>query len=125
MSENFLKNIEFEKVLKLKDIVDYSKGIISSKTIVQRTDLSITIFAFDKGEGIDTHSASGDAFVYVIEGMVGITIGDDKIRIVKEGETIVMPANIPHALEAIEKFKMLLIVVKPQISSKLEFVELS
>lgn len=114
MKEKFLKNIPFEEVLKLKNLVDYSEGRVSSKTLVQRNDLSITLFAFDKGEGLSTHSAPGDAMVYITEGSVKVTIGEDTKVVVSEGETAVMPANIPHALEAIEKFKMMLIVVKPQ-----------
>ncbi|WIF95711.1 cupin domain-containing protein [Caminicella sporogenes] len=114
MQKKFLKNIPFEKVLELKNLVDYAERRVSSKTLVQRGDLSITLFAFDKGEGLSTHSAPGDAMVYVIEGSVRITIGQDTKVVLKEGQTVVMPANIPHALESIEKFKMMLIVVKPQ-----------
>ncbi|WP_347488664.1 cupin domain-containing protein [Desulfoscipio sp. XC116] len=116
MKDKFIKNIPFAEVLKLKELVDYSEGRVISKTLVQRDDLTITLFAFDKEEGLSTHSASGDAMVYITEGSVRVTIGmDTEVEVVlKEGETAVMPANIPHALEAVEKFKMLLIVVKPQ-----------
>ncbi|WP_026895699.1 cupin domain-containing protein [Clostridiisalibacter paucivorans] len=114
MQEKFLKNIPFEEVLELKSLINYAEGRVSSKTLVQRNDLSITLFAFDKGEGLSTHSAPGDAMVYVIEGSVKVTIGHDTEVVLKEGQIAVMPANIPHALESIEKYKMLLIVVKPQ-----------
>ena len=114
MQEKFLKNIPFEEVLELKKLVDYAEGRVSSKTLVQRDDLSITLFAFDEGEGLSTHSAPGDAMVYIMEGSVKITIGKDTEVILNEGQTAVMPANVPHALEAIEKYKMILIVVKPQ-----------
>jgi quercetin dioxygenase-like cupin family protein len=117
MNEKFIKNILFEEVLILKDLVDYSEGRVSSKTLVQRKDLSISLFAFDKGEGLSTHSAPGDAMAYVTEGSVKVNIGDDIEVVISEGETAVMPANIPHALYAIEKFKMMLIVVKPQNSN--------
>jgi len=114
MQKKYLKNIPFEEVLKLKNLVDYSKGRVSSKTLVQRPDLSITLFAFDSKEGLSTHSAPGDAMAYIIEGSVKVAIGEDIKVILKEGETAVMPANIPHSLDALEKFKMLLIVVKPE-----------
>ncbi|MCT4618306.1 MAG: cupin domain-containing protein [Marinisporobacter sp.] len=118
MQEKYLKNIPFEEVLELKNLVNYAEGRVSSKTLVQRNDLSITLFAFDQGEGLSTHSAPGDAMVYVMEGSVNVTIGEDTKVVLKEGQTAVMPANIPHALESIEKFKMLLTVVKPQKENK-------
>jgi quercetin dioxygenase-like cupin family protein len=114
MEEKYLKNIPFNEVLVLKDLVNYSEGRVSSKTLVQRNDLSISLFAFDKGEGLSTHSAPGDAMVYVLEGSVHVTIGEDTNVVLKEGQTAVMPANVPHALKSTEKFKMLLTVVKPQ-----------
>lgn len=118
MSDKFIKNIPFEEVLELKDLVDYAEGRVSSKTLVQRDDLSITVFAFDKGEGLSTHSAPGDAMAYILEGSVDISIGEDTEVVLKKGQTAVMPANIPHALDSIDKFKMLLIVVKPQKKNK-------
>ena len=112
MNGKFFKNIEFAKVLALKEDVKYAEGQVVSKTLVQTQNVGITLFSFDKGEEISSHSAPGDALVYVSEGEVTITIGDNKPVIVTEGNFIVMPANIPHALEATEKFKMMLIVVK-------------
>lgn len=114
MQEKFIKNIPFEEVVELKGLVEYAQGRVSSKTLVQRDDLSISLFAFDKGEGLSTHSAPGDAMVYILEGSVKVNIGDDIEVVLKQGETAVMPANVPHALEAVEKFKMYLTVVKPQ-----------
>ncbi len=114
MSEKFLKNIPFEEVVKLSELVEYKDGRVSSKTLIQRNDLSISMFAFDKGEGLSTHSAPGDAMVYVLEGRVKVTIGDDVVVTMEAGDTAVMPANVPHGLEALEKYKMMLIVVKPQ-----------
>lgn len=70
----------------------------------------ILFFAFDKGEEISTHTAPGDALVYVLDGETEITIGEEKYT-VKKGESIVMPANVPHALMAKERFKMMLIVI--------------
>lgn len=111
MDKKFIKNIEFATALTLSDLVQYQPGQVISLTLVQNPTTSITVFAFAQGEGVSTHSAPGDAMVYIIDGQAEITIGTDK-HLVKAGQTIVMPANIPHGLEAIEAFKMLLIVIK-------------
>lgn len=103
------KNIEKQKVLKLKEQVDYQKGQVVSKTLVQNELVSITIFSFDKGEEISTHAAGGDALVTVLEGTGKFTIGGE-VFILNEGESIIMPKNIPHAVFGEEKFKMLLVV---------------
>lgn len=112
MNGKFFKNIEFAKKLALKEEVNYAKGQVVSKTLVQTDNVSITLFSFDQGEEISAHSAPGDALVYVTEGEVTITIGDNEPEVVTEGNFIVMPADVSHALEATEKFKMMLIVVK-------------
>lgn len=111
MNAKFFKNIEVAKSLALKDEVLYVDKQVVSKTLTQTSNVSITLFAFDKGEEISTHSAPGDALVYVTEGQVSITIGDNEPAIVKQGEMILMPANIAHGLEATEKFKMMLVIV--------------
>jgi quercetin dioxygenase-like cupin family protein len=109
---NGIKNMEFSKVLDLKSLVEYQIGQVVSRTLSQNKAVSLTLFAFDKGEEISSHASRGDALVYVLDGQAEITIGDDKF-VVTAGETIVMPANIPHALFAKERFKMLLAVVFP------------
>lgn len=106
------KNIEVEKVLKLKDQVKAEPGQIVSKTLVQNPHVSITLFAFSKGEEISTHESTGDALVTVLEGEGRITI-DGKDYKVKKNESILMPANVPHAVNADEDFKMILTVVFP------------
>ena len=111
MNGKFFKNIEVAKALVLKEEVLYVEKQVVSKTLTQTSNSSITLFAFDKGEEISTHSAPGDALVYVTEGQVIITIGDNKPVKVSEGEVILMPANTPHGLEANERFKMMLIIV--------------
>ena len=111
MNAKFFKNIEVAKALALKDEVLYVEKQVVSKTLTQTSNVSITLFAFDKGEEISTHSAPGDALVYVTEGQVTITIGDNEPVNVKQGEMILMPANIAHGLEATEKFKMMLVIV--------------
>ncbi len=103
------KNIEKHIKLNLKDQVEYQSGQVVSKTLVQNPDVSMTLFAFDKGEEISTHAASGDAMVTVLDGVGRFTVGD-KVFTLSEGETIIMPKDIPHAVFGEEKFKMLLTV---------------
>jgi len=124
MSVELFKNIEFEKVLKLKELVAYSEGRVSSKTLAQKEEVSVTLLSFDKGEGLSTHSAPGDAMIIILEGSVRVAIGENPKVVLNEGDTTVMPANIPHALEALEKFKMMLIVVKPNEQELQELEEL-
>ncbi len=110
---SILKNIEFAQVLSLKDSVEYAAGQVVSKTLVQNNGVGITLFAFAKGEGISTHESKGDALVYALDGTGKITI-DGKDYILKEGQTIVMPAGHPHAVYGEEDFKMLLVVSFPE-----------
>lgn len=108
--EELIKNIEKEKVLVLKDLLDYSNGDVISKTIAQNDKISITLFSFTKGEGLSSHSASGDALINVLEGEVKVTI-NNKDYIVKENEVIIIPKNAPHALTALTNFKMLITII--------------
>lgn len=103
------KNIEKQKILKLKEQVEYQKGRVLSKTLVQNNTVSVTIFSFDKDEEISTHAAGGDALVTLLEGTGKFTIGGVEY-ILNEGESIIMPKDIPHAVYGKEKFKMLLVV---------------
>lgn len=107
-----IKNIEHEKVLSLLNEVSVQKGQVVSKTLAQNSAVSITLFAFDKDEEISSHGSSGDAMVTVLEGTGLFTVGG-KEHIVKAGETLIMSANIKHAVYAKEAFKMLLVVVFP------------
>ncbi|PKM51201.1 MAG: cupin domain-containing protein [Firmicutes bacterium HGW-Firmicutes-7] len=110
MNNQLIKNIEFAKVLEMEHLVTYNEGQVVSKTLAQSKAISITLFAFDQNEEIGEHVTSGDAMVYVLDGMTEITIGG-KLFNVKKGDTIVMPAGIPHSLFAKERFKMLLTIV--------------
>ena len=103
------KNIAKKEKLELKSLVDYQDGQVVSKTLVQNDYVSVTIFSFDKGEEISTHASGGDAMVTVLEGTGRFTIGGD-VFIINEGETIVMPKDVPHAVFGEEKFKMELVV---------------
>ena len=103
------KNIAKKEKLELKSLVDYQEGQVVSKTLVQNDYVSVTIFSFDKGEEISTHASGGDAMVTVLEETGRFTIGGD-VFILNEGETIVMPKDVPHAVFGEEKFKMELVV---------------
>ena len=105
-----MKNITKEEVLTLKEQVAYQDGQVVSNTLAQNNAVSVTIFSFDKGEEISAHKSGGDAFVTCLDGVGKITI-DGKEYILKEGESIVMPAGHPHAVFGQERFKMLLVVV--------------
>jgi quercetin dioxygenase-like cupin family protein len=111
--QKFIKNIDFEMVHTLADLVNYQVGQVVSKTLTQNSSVSLTMFAFDKDEEISFHDSSGDAMVIVLDGQGEVTIGSNKY-IVNKGETIIMPAKIPHAVYAKEQFKMMLLVVFPQ-----------
>ena len=102
---------EFAKtIINLKNAIDYQENSIVSKVFITKDQTSITLFAFDEGQAIDTHSAPVDAIVQVIEGSVEIKISGQQYDL-KEGDIILMPKGEPHALKAISKFKMLLFKV--------------
>ena len=109
--DTLIKNLEHSVPMNLADQVSYEDGKVVSLTLAQKTGVGMTLFAFDAGEGISTHAAPGDAMAYVLEGNAEITI-DGKVNAVSAGGAIVMPSGIPHAVKAISRFKMLLVVVK-------------
>ena len=112
MGEHFLKNIENSQVLTLGELVVYQPGQVVSRTLAQNKAVNLTVFAFDKGEEISSHASHGDAMVTILEGSAKITVGDE-IFSLSDGQTIVMPAGVPHAVAAESKFKMFLTVVFP------------
>ena len=97
--------------LKLKDLIDYSNGSVVSKTLIEKKTGTVTLFAFDKDQGLSEHTAPFDAIVTILDGVGEITI-DGKVNNVELGESIIMPANKPHSLKAKSKFKMLLIMIR-------------
>jgi quercetin dioxygenase-like cupin family protein len=109
-----IKNIPFSEGHTLASLAEYAEGQVISRTFAQNSALSLTLFAFDAGEEIGTHSSPGDAMVQVLDGEASITI-DGKTLVAKAGEVVVMPANIPHSVKAEKRFKMLLTVVKPPL----------
>jgi quercetin dioxygenase-like cupin family protein len=110
--ESIIRHLPPESVLTLADQVHYLPGQIVSKTLAQNPAVSLTLFAFAAGEEISTHESSGDALVTALDGRGEITIAGQSY-ILKAGESILMPAKIPHAVMALEPFKMLLTVIFP------------
>lgn len=102
------ENIE---VNKLTELVGYQNGGIVSKQIIKKPNGNLTLFGFDKGESLTEHTSPYEAIVNIVEGEMEITIGGEPYT-VKTGDMIIMPANVPHALTAKEKTKMLLIMIK-------------
>ena len=106
-----IKNISFSEPHVIAELVNYEKGQVVSRTFAQNDALSLTLFAFDQGEGLSTHAAPGDAMVHVLDGEVLLNIGGKDV-IANAGEVVVMPADVPHSVNATKPFKMLLTVVK-------------
>lgn len=105
-----MKNLPKGEVLCLGDLVAYQEGQVVSRTLAQNPHVSLTLFAFEKGEEISTHSSGGDAMFTVLEGTGRFTVGSE-VHILRQGESLVMPAGIPHAVYGASRFKMLLTVV--------------
>ena len=98
-------------VLRLASLIEYSEGGVISKQLIKSPAGNITLFSFDQGEGLSEHRAPFDALVQILEGTADITV-NGTLFTVKAGESIVFPANAPHALTAVEKFKMLMKMIK-------------
>lgn len=103
--------IETSSVFITSESIDYAAAAVVSKTIIKKPSGNVTLFAFDQGEGLSEHTAPFDALVQVLEGVVEVTLGG-KSHALRGGDSIIMPATIPHALKAIEKFKMMLTMIK-------------
>lgn len=99
------------EIFRVNDLAKYQDGSIVSKTLIDKETGTVTAFAFDKGQGLSEHTAPFDAMVQIIDGEAEIMI-EGKKYIVKAGEMIIMPANKPHALDANEKFKMILTLIR-------------
>ncbi len=95
----------------LADLVDYQKGSVVSRMLLNKKSGTVTLFAFDKGQGLSEHTTPFDALVYILDGEAVITISGKPLT-VKEGDIVVMPANEPHALQATKKFKMMLTMIR-------------
>ncbi len=110
-----IKNIPFSQPVDLSQLVEYKEGSVISRTLSAKPHVNITLFAFDAGEEISAHTSPGDAMVQVLDGDAIVTIDGEKID-VSTGQIVVMPANVPHAVSASSRFKMLLTVVKQPVS---------
>jgi len=100
-----------EKTERLREMVGYQQDSIVSRVIVDKKTGTITLFAFDEKQSLSEHTAPFDAMVYLVEGEAEITIDKGKF-VLREGDMIVMPANVPHAVKATKRFKMLLVMIK-------------
>ena len=110
MKENNKTDI-LAKAMNLVEMLSYQQGAVVSRTLIKKDNGTVTVFAFDKGEGLSEHTAPYDAMVYILDGEAEIRISG-KSNSVKSGEMIIMPANEPHSLKAITNFKMLLVMIK-------------
>ena len=106
-----IKNIAFSEPHNLSEMVTYEEGRVVSRTFAQNSSLSLTLFSFDEGEGLSTHTAPGDAMVQILDGEAVVNIGGKEMTVSK-GQVVVMPADIPHSVTAVKRFKMLLTLVK-------------
>ena len=101
----------FAQPMRLVDLINYQEGSVVSRTIIDKEKGTVTLFAFDEGQGLSEHTAPFDALVYTLDGEAEVIISGEK-SLLKNGEMVMMPANQPHALNAIKKFKMLLIMIR-------------
>ncbi len=99
------------QAMKLIDLIDYQVDSVVSRTIIDKSTGTLTLFAFDKGQGLSEHTAPFDALVNIIAGEAEVTISGKSIQ-VSQGEMVIMPANQPHALKALHRFKMMLVMIK-------------
>ncbi len=95
----------------LVDLVNYQEGSVVSKTLIDKKAGTVTLFAFDEGQGLSEHKAPFDALVYLIDGEAEVVISGKDLRL-KKGEVVIMPANEPHALKAVRRFKMVLTMIR-------------
>ncbi|RPH92576.1 cupin domain-containing protein [candidate division KSB1 bacterium] len=105
------QNTPMAEAFSLKDLVQYGNGAVVSRTLIKQPTGTMTLFAFDKGQELSEHTAPFDATVQVLEGEVELVIGEKSVR-ASENQTVIMPANIPHALKAVTRFKMLLTMIR-------------
>ena len=105
------KQIPSGKALELAGLVDYAEGAVVSRTLLENGAGTITLFSFDAGQSLSEHTAPFDAFVQVVDGVGEFTIGGKPVE-VRAGQVVVMPANVPHAVKAAQRFKMLLVMLR-------------
>ncbi|HRY29931.1 MAG TPA: cupin domain-containing protein [Elusimicrobiota bacterium] len=101
-----------DRGFELAGVLEYQEGAVVSRTLLERKTGTVTVFAFDEGQGLTEHTSLSEAMVYVLDGEADISLAGKTHRL-KAGEMLLMPANVPHALRAVKKFKMLLILLRP------------
>jgi len=116
MSEKYHLNVATgamppAQAVTLADLIAYQTGAVVSRTLIKKGSGTVTLFAFDVGQGLSEHTAPFDALVEILDGEVELTIGDKKVA-AQAGQAVLMPANVPHALAAITPFKMSLVMVR-------------
>jgi quercetin dioxygenase-like cupin family protein len=99
------------QAIAMADFVDYADGSVVSKTLLDKTAGTLTLFSFDAGQGLSEHTSPYDATVLIVDGEATLTIGGKPVK-AKAGELVIMPAGVPHALRAETRFKMLLIMIR-------------
>lgn len=104
-------NTKLSEILNLEKLLDYQEGSVVSRTLIDKNVGTVTLFAFDENQGLSEHTAPFDALVYIFDGKADIIISK-KSYILEKGQMIIMPANEPHALKALKRFKMMLIMIK-------------
>ncbi|MFX1356993.1 MAG: cupin domain-containing protein [Promethearchaeota archaeon] len=104
-------NTKLSQILNLNSLLDYQEGSIVSRTLIDKNVGTVTLFSFDENQGLSEHTAPFDALVYIFDGKADIIISKKSYILIK-GQMIIMPANEPHALKALERFKMMLIMIK-------------
>ena len=108
------------KMSKLTDLVDYQDGAVVSREVINQKSGSVTLFAFDEGQGLSEHMAPFDAMVYLLDGEAEITISGNSLNL-KQGEMIIMPANQLHSLKATKRFKMVLTMIEPCVQESQQY----
>lgn len=104
-------NTPAAKALDLAGLLNYQAGAVVSREVIRKETGTVTLFAFDKGQGLSEHTAPFNAMVYIVDGRAEIRVSG-KPSVVKKGEMIILPARKPHALKALRRFKMLLIMIQ-------------
>ncbi len=108
-----MATFEKETIFNLENAIEYTEGGVISKQVTKSKGGNLTLFSFDKEQGLSEHKAPYDAIVQILDGETEITIGG-KMHLLKKGDSIIMPANIPHSLKAIQRFKMLLTMIRQE-----------
>jgi quercetin dioxygenase-like cupin family protein len=109
--ENSLGKTLVAQVAKASEWIGYQDGSVVSREVISRKTGTVTLFAFEEGQGLSEHTAPFDALVYLLEGQAEILIAGKPFQL-REGEMLIMPANVPHALKAVKRFKMILTLIR-------------